>query len=277
MMSSMVDISRNLATTAWNGIKDHGPLICTVGASLGLISTTTFAILDTKNYMIAKEDEEAKLGRELTNAEKFKVGAPEYIRTAISGASTLALTWGAFGLNKRVITGLNSSLILATKQLDMTRSAFKDYYNETIQYLPENEAEAKKIKKIIEARPTPGNEEKTCVNIEKLKDVIDNNEIVHIVERNTGMQYDTTLAEFSDALDQSNATVDEWGYCALNTFHEFMNVGNTEIGWDIGWARSIYDGVGEPVIRCECDAKYILNQNRRVIYVTFATGPDVRT
>lgn len=275
-MMSLIDISKSVATAAWNGVRTHGPLICTVGASLGLISTATFAILDTKNYLAAKEDEEMRLGRELTNAEKFKVGAPEYIRTAVSGASTLALTWGAFGLNKKIITGLNSSLILAGKQLDMTRAAFKDYYDETIQYLPENATEAKKIQKIIEARPTPGNDEKTCVNFEKLKEVIDNNEVVHIVERNTGMQYDTTLSEFSDALEQSNSTVDEWGYCALNTFHEFMNVANTEIGWDIGWARSIYDGVGEPVIRCTCDAKYILNQNRRVIYVTFATGPDLR-
>ena len=126
-MMSLIDVSKSVATAAWNGVRTHGPLICTVGASLGLISTATFAILDTKNYLAAKEDEEMKLGRELTNAEKFKVGAPEYIRTAVSGASTLALTWGAFGLNKKIITGLNSSLILAGKQLDMTRAAFKDY------------------------------------------------------------------------------------------------------------------------------------------------------
>ena len=275
-MSALIDISKNVALNAWNGAKAHAPLICTIGATVGVISTATFAVLDTKNYLLAKEDEEMKLGRELTNAEKFKIGAPEYIRTAVSGASTIALAWGTYGLQSKVITGLNSSLLLASKQLDMTRSAFKDYYNETIQYLPADEKEAKKIQKIIEARPKPGNEDNASVDVEKLAKVIDKRDIVHIVERNTGMEYDTTLEEFMDALHQANETVDEWGYCALNAFHEFMNVANTDIGWDIGWMRGMYDGVGEPVIRCTCDSKYSINQNKRIIYVRFESGPDVR-
>ena len=276
-MAAIIDISKNLALNAWNGVKTHAPLICTIGTSVGVLTTAGFAIIDTKNYLIAKEEEEMKLGRELTTKEKLKIGAPEYVRTGVSAASTIALAWGVYGLQNKVIAGLNSSLVLASKQLDMTRAAFNDYYNETIKYLPADEKEAKKIQKIIEARPVPGNDENTYVDVKELKKVIKPTDIVHIVERNTGMEYDTTLEELSDALDQANETVDEWGYCALNTFHEFMNVANTEIGWDIGWMRGMYDGVGEPVVRCTCDAKFSINQNRRIIYIRFEKGPDVRT
>ncbi len=253
---SLIDVSKSLATAAWNGVRTHGPLICTVGASLGLISTATFAILDTKNYLAAKEDEEMRLGRELTNAEKFKVGAPEYIRTAVSGASTLALTWGAFGLNKKIITGLNSSLILATKQLDITRAAFKDYRDETQRYLPQTPEESKKIEKIIGGRKAdiPRNSDSPNSDYTKPGNVVyinDPNSVIHFKEVDTGVQYFKSWNEFNAALNKLNADINHEGFVPINRFYEYLGVDESEIGWDIGWDQIVgfdYD----PSFECEC-------------------------
>lgn len=252
---SLIDVSKSLATAAWNGVRTHGPLICTVGASLGLISTATFAILDTKNYLAAKEDEEMKLGRELTNAEKFKVGAPEYIRTAVSGASTLALTWGAFGLNKKIITGLNSSLILAGKQLDMTRAAFKDYREETKQYLPQTEEEYKKLNKIIGGRksdiPTSG--ESPNSDLTKPGNIVyinDPTSLIHFKEVDTNVQYFKSWNDFNAALNKVNDDINHEGFVPINRFYEYLGVDESEIGWDIGWDQLVgfdYD----PSFECE--------------------------
>lgn len=255
-MMSLIDVSKSLATAAWNGVRTHGPLICTVGASLGLISTATFAILDTKNYLAAKEDEEMKLGRELTNAEKFKVGAPEYIRTAVSGASTLALTWGAFGLNKKIITGLNSSLILAGKQLDMTRAAFKDYRDETQRYLPQTPEESKKIEKIIGGRKSdvPINSDSPNSDYTKPGNIVyinDPTALIHFKEVDTGVQYFKSWNEFNAALNKVNADINHEGFVPINRFYEYLGVDESEIGWDIGWDQIVgfdYD----PSFECEC-------------------------
>lgn len=268
-MYPLVDISKNLAKTAWNGVKDNGPLICTIGATVGLGSTLIFSVLDTKNYIQAKADEEAKLGRELTRSECFKVGAPEYVRTAIAAGSTVALTWGAFGLNRKVITGLNSSLLLAGRQLDMTRAAFRDYREETQRYLPTNEEELKKMEKVIGGRrsdvPTdeltkPGNVIFTA----------NNDQIYHFKELDTGMEYFKTYNEFENARNMANADINSEGFCSLNRFHEYMGVNETEIGWDIGWMQ-IFD--------VDLDARMIFDDHKKpevVIFTCFSKSPEIK-
>lgn len=267
-MSALIDISKNVALNAWNGAKAHAPLICTIGATVGVISTAAFAVLDTKNYLSAKEDEEMKLGRELTNAEKLKIGAPEYIRTAVSGASTIALAWGTYGLQSKVITGLNSSLLLASKQLDMTRAAFKDYRDETQKYLPSNPEELKKMEKIIGGRKndTPTEEMTKPGNVL----MTNNDQVLHFKEVDTGIQYFKTYAEFENARNKINADINEQGFGSLNAFHDYMGVDECEIGWDIGWMQ---------IIDCDLDARMIFDDHKKpeiVIFVAFSKSPELK-
>lgn len=260
---------KDAGSAIWSGMKQRGPLICTIGATVGLGSTVIFSILDTKNYIQAKADEEAKLGRPLTAKECFKVGAPEYVRTAIAAGSTAALTWGAFGLNQKVVAGLNSSLLLAGKQLDMTRAAFRDYREETQRYLPTNEEELKKMEKVIGGRksdvPTdeltkPGNIIFTA----------NNDQVYHFKELDTGMEYFKTYNEFENARNKANADINESGFCSLNAFHEYMGVDETEIGWDIGWMQ-IFD--------YELDARLIFDDHKKpevVIFMCFSKAPEIK-
>lgn len=268
-MVPLANISKNLALGLWSGIKKNGPLICTIGATAGVVTTTTFAVLDTKNYLIAVGEEEAKLGRELTTKEKIKIGAPEYARTAIAGISTIALTWGAYGLQSKVITGLNSSLLLAGKQLDMTRAAFKDYRDETQKYLPTNPEELKKMEKIIGGRKSdvPTDEITKPGNVIFTKD---SNQVLHFKEIDTGMEYFKTYNEFEAARNKANADINESGFCSLNAFHEYMGVNETEIGWDIGWMQ-IFD--------VDLDARMIFDDHKQpeiVIFTCFSKAPEIK-
>lgn len=268
MTGSLINATRALALNVFSGIKRHAPLICTIGASLGVVATAASAAVDTRNYMIAKADEEEKLGRELTTAEKIKVGAPEYVRTMVSGASTIALTWGAYGLQNKAITGLNSSLLLATKQLDNTRAAFRDYRDEVQRYVPENAEELKKMEKIIGNRNNDEPLEAVC----KPGNIIfsDKDAILHFKELDTGMEYFKTYNEFEAARNRANADINESGFCSINTFHEYMGVDETEIGWDIGWMQ-IFD--------CDMDPRMIFDDHKQpeiVVFICFSKAPEIK-
>ena len=254
-MTPLTDIAKSTGSAILKGVKDNGPLICTIGATVGLGTTLIFSVLDTKNYMQAKSDEEAKIGRELTTKECFKVGAPEYIRTVIAAGSTAALTWGAFGLNKKIVAGLNSSLLLAGKQLDMTRAAFRDYREETQRYLPQTPEESKKIEKIIGGRKSdiPRNSDSPNSDYTKPGNVVyinDPNSVIHFKEVDTNVQYFKSWNEFNAALNKINADINTEGWVALNRFYEYLGVEESEIGWDIGWDQIVgfdYD----PSFECE--------------------------
>lgn len=252
---SVIDISKDIGLSILSGIKKHGALICTIGASTLLIVTTGCAIHDTKKYMILKYNEEERLGRELTNEEKIKLGMPVYINTALSGASTLALTWGAFGLNKRAINGLNSSLILLGRQLENRTEAYRRYYEETKQYLPQTEEEYKKLNKIIGGRKSDIPTDGESPNSEPTKPgsivyINDPNALIHFKEVDTGVQYFKSWNEFNAALNKVNADINREGFVPINRFYEYLGVDESEIGWDTGWDQIVgfdYD----PSFECE--------------------------
>ncbi len=267
-MGPVIDIAREIAKSGFMFVKKHGALICTIGSILGVGGTAYYSAKDTKNYIKAKADEEAKLGRPLTKVECLKIGIPEYVRTGLCAGTTIALECGSYGINKNALNIANSSILVLGKHLEMTQNAFKEYRDETLRYLPESEEEHKKFEKIIGSRrsDTPTNELTKPGNIV----FSDKNLVLHFKELDTGIEYFKTYNEFESARNKANADINESGFCSLNAFHEYMGVDETEIGWDIGWMQ-IFD--------CELDARMIFDEHKQpeiVIFTRFSKCPEIK-
>ena len=111
--------------------------------------------------------------------------------------------------------GLSAALIIAKEQLDTTRAVFDDYRQETLKYLPKDEKELKKINSIIEQRPKlePGEPSKY------FKDHL--GDILHIVETDTGMEYDCRLVDLDAGINWANSLINEQGFVSVNAFIRF--------------------------------------------------------
>lgn len=267
--SPLIESSKYLVKGAVKWGKKHLPLICAGMSTLGLGVTITYTAIDTKNYVIAIEQEQAKLGRQLTTMEKIKVGAPEYARTGVAALITGGLIWAGYGSSKHIINGLGGSVILLDKQLQMTRDAFRDYREETQPYLPQNQEEFKKMDKIIGGRKC----DEPTEAIVKPGNIIfsnDSDKVLHFKELDTGMEYFKTYNEFENARNMINADINTEGFGSLNRFHEYMGVDETEIGWDIGWMQ---------ILDCELDARLVFDDHKKpevVIFVYFSKCPEIK-
>ena len=94
--------------------------ILTVIGAFGVVATSVMAVKATPKVLDLLEDAKEEKGEELTKLEKFKIAAPKYIPTVITGAATIACIFGSNIINKRQQASLMSAYALVDQ-------AYKDY------------------------------------------------------------------------------------------------------------------------------------------------------
>jgi hypothetical protein len=243
----------------------HANLIFGILGVAGVAGTAVCASVATKNALdILREHEE----EELTTKDKVKLVWPEYIWTAIVAAGTGTSIVASNIISAKRAAALSAALIIAKEQLDTTRAVFDDYRQETLKYLPQDPEEQKKIQKIIEKRP------KDTEPSKYFKDHL--GDILHIVETDTGIEYDCRLVDLDTGINWANSVINEQGFVSLNAFHESIpntDIPNAEIGWDIGW-----DGMRDGLISYSTDCHLEQGPNGEgviMVYVTFTKCPSV--
>ena len=115
--------------------KINSPTILTVVGSIGVGITAVMAARDTVKAMNKIEDEECRKFTPvglvpLTKKEKFKIAAPCYIPTLISGVSTILCICGANKMNKDIQQALTGAYVLLDQSYKEYRNAVKEVYTE---------------------------------------------------------------------------------------------------------------------------------------------------
>lgn len=104
--------------------KRNASMILACLGSIGLVATAIIAVKETPKVLTLIEDAKEEKGGDLTNLEKFKIAAPIYIPSAITGAATVACIFGSATISK----SQQASLMSAYALLD---NSYKEYKKKT--------------------------------------------------------------------------------------------------------------------------------------------------
>ena len=109
--------------------RNSSTILTGIGA-IGVVATTVTAVKATpKALTLIKKAEEEK-GEELTKVETFRIAAPVYIPTIISGAATIACIFGSHVLNKRQQATLMSAYALLDNSYKEYKKKVDELYGE---------------------------------------------------------------------------------------------------------------------------------------------------
>lgn len=254
----------------WAAVKGfcnrHANLIFGVLGVAGVVGTGICSSIATKNALdILREHE----GENLTTKDKIKLVWPEYIWAGIVGVGTCGSIIISNVVSAKKAAALTAALLISKEQLDTTRAVFNDYRQETMKYLPQDPEEQAKIQKIIDRRPKLEDGEPSKYFKDHLGDIL------HIVESDTGIEYDCRLVDLDAGINTANAIINEQGFVSVNSFHEAIpntDIPTAEIGWDIGW-----DGSRDGLISYSTDCHLEQGPNGEgviIVYVTFSKCPS---
>ena len=264
--------------TAWNATKSfcnkHSSLIFGILGVGGVAATAVTSSIAGKNALIALNDyaeEHDTYVEDLDFKTKVEVAWTEYIWAGLVAGATAGTIILGNVVSAKKAAALSAALLVTQNQLSTTRDVFKDYYDQTIKYVPQNEAELDKVQKIIEKRPISAKEDAG-----KSVLLAHGAEMLHFIELDTGYECKCRWVDYDNAINQANSVINEQGFCSINTFHEFLpgntvhlNTKEPEIGFDIGW---------QSMISYEPDAGLITDENgirEVVVYVVFNKAPGV--
>lgn len=255
----------------WPAIKafcnKHANLIFGFLGVAGVVGTAVTSSIATKNAIDILNEHE---GENLTTKDKVKLVWPEYIWAGIVGVGTCGSIILSNVVSAKKAAALTAALLISKEQLDTTRAVFNDYRAETLKYLPQDPEEQKKLQKIIDRRPRLEEGEKPKYLRDHLGDIL------HIVESDTGIEYDCRLVDLDAGVNWANSVINEQGFVSVNAFHESIpnaEVPVAEIGWDIGW-----DGMRDGLISYSTDCHLEQGPNGEgviMVYVTFNKCPSV--
>lgn len=105
--------------------KRHANTILTIVSSFGVVSTATLSGMATYEAIKAINKKEAK-----TKKEKFKVAAPIYIPTILSGVSTIACIISTNVLNRLQQASMASAYALLSNSYHEYRNKLKEIHGE---------------------------------------------------------------------------------------------------------------------------------------------------
>lgn len=261
-----------MANGLWMAFKGfcnkHANLIFGILGVGGVVGTAICSSIATKNAVdILKEHE----NENLSTKEKLKLVWPEYIWTGIVGLGTCSSIVISNVISAKKAAALTAALLISKEQLDTTRAVFNDYREATMKYLPQDKEELQKIQKIIDRRPNYESAEPSKYFRDHLGDIL------HIVESDTGIEYDCRLIDLDAGINWANSVINEQGFVTLNAFHESIpnaDIPVGEIGWDIGW-----DGMRDGLLSYSTDCHLEQGPNGEgiiIVYITFNKSPSVK-
>lgn len=203
-------------------VKRNGSTILTCAGGAGVVLTSVMAVKATPKAMQLLEAAKKEKGEELTKLEVFKVAAPSYIPTIITGVSTIACIFGANILNKRQQAAIMSAYAL----LDST---YKDYQ--------------KKMEELY------GEDANDQVKAEIAKDKYVDDEVT-LTDDDKRLFYDEFSGRYFESTTEDvlrteyaiNRKLTEFHGVYLNEFYELLDIPPVDYGDYLGWSsEEIYD------------------------------------
>lgn len=217
---------RNLGNTIQPLFKKHGSVILTSVSAVGVVATAVLAAKETPKAMERLEVAKKEKGEELTKFEKVKVATPAYIPAIAMGTATIACIVGNHVYNEKK----QAALIAAYTALDTSFKEYKEKVEEVHGEGADNE-----IKEAV-AR---GKYEH--VKEEVQNDKPDGKDVYLFFDEYSNRYFWKSFNEVEDAMYHFNRNFALRGYADLNELYEFLQIGPTAYGAEVGWSIGASD------------------------------------
>lgn len=220
--------------------KRHMSTILSIVSSLGVVSTAVLSGMATYEAVKTIEKKEAK-----TKKEKFKVAAPIYIPTVLSGVSTIACIISSNMFNKVQQASLASAYALLS-------SSYKEYRNK-LKELHGNDADLEVISNIASEKFPEG----------------EIPEGLELFYDNYSKRYFTmAMEDVILAIYNINRLFSFKGIASINEFYDCLEIPHIDCGDVIGWSSWEMSEGGlipwidvhmTPVVPCDGKKYYIID------------------
>lgn len=188
--------------------KRHANTILTVVSSFGVASTAVLSGMATYEAMKAIDKKEAK-----TKKEKFKVAAPIFIPTVLSGVSTIACIISTNVFNRLQQASMASAYALLSNSYREYRNKLKEIHGE--------EADLEVISNIAS---------------EKFPEEEIPEGFVLFFDQYSKRYFESTKEDILKAIYNFNRLFAFNGYVSINDFYDFLQIPHIDGGDEVGWS-----------------------------------------
>lgn len=202
------------------GLKDHGSVIFSVSAGLGVAATSY--LVGKASFKAANEirDEEDKRGAKLDMSEKVRITWKGYIPPAVTAATTIGCI---FGVHK---VGSNKVLAAQTA-LSLTQSAYSDYREKVIEEFSARKDQTIKDRVVedkVKKNPPPGPDV-----------IVANPGSVLCCELYTGRYFTSDMETLRKARNELNSKLLKHDYATLDDLYYILGLKQTTVSGQSGW------------------------------------------
>ncbi len=188
--------------------KRHANTILTIVSSFGVVSTATLSGMATYEAIKAINKKEAK-----TKKEKFKVAAPIYIPTILSGVSTIACIISTNVLNRLQQASMASAYALLSNSYREYRNKLKEIHGE--------EADLEVISNIASEKFPE-------------KEIPEGLELFY--DQFSKRYFTMSMEDMVLAVYNFNRLFAFKGVASINEFYDFLQIPHIDCGDAIGWS-----------------------------------------
>lgn len=196
-------------------LKKESPTILTGLGVAGVVITAVATGVATVKAVKRVEEAEQEKGEKLTKKEVVKVAGPVYIPAVVAGAATIACIIGSNEINKK----RQQALIEAYNALNESYLEYKDKVKEVYG----EEADEKVREQIAREKDIPEQDHQSS-------------NALLFFDEHSNRYFWKTMAEVNEAEYHLNRNFALRGYAELNEFYEFLGLGPTAYGAEVGWS-----------------------------------------
>lgn len=196
-------------------LKKESPTILTAVGVVGIAVTAVLTAKGTVKALKRLEEAKERKGEELTKKEVVKVAAPAYIPAAIAGVTTASCVIGSNVINQKRQAALISAYTTLNQSFEDYKAKVGDIYGE--------EADEKVREEIARDKEVPEQEHHSS-------------NALLFYDEYSNRYFWKTMAEVNEAEYHLNRNFALRGYAELNEFYEFLGLGPTAYGAEVGWS-----------------------------------------
>lgn len=196
-------------------LKKESPTILTGLGVAGVVITAVVTARSTVKAVKRIEEAEEQKGEKLTTKEVVKVAGPAYIPAVIAGAVTITFIVSANEINKKRQQALIEAYTALNESYQEYRDKVKEEYGE--------EVDEKVREEIARDKKVPEQEHHSS-------------NALLFFDEHSNRYFWKTMAEVNEAEYHLNRNFALRGYAELNEFYEFLGLGPTAYGAEVGWS-----------------------------------------
>lgn len=236
-------------------LRRNSPIILSIIASAGVISTAILAGKATPKVVKKLEDAKQKKGEDLTKFEIVKAAAPLYLPSILCGSTTVFCIISANALNKKKQTSLASAYALIDR-------SYKDYRNKVIETIGEEKEAEIRAMVIDDKVDRSGN--LVCHDEEGLS-------VFYLPYADA--YFKSSYAFVVEACYHFNRNFILRGYAELNEFLEMLGLEAHENLWGLGWSTYAQEEYGYAWV--DVTVRRLSKGNYYTIDFPFEPHPDL--